>query len=128
MPEYSKKHIGELGENIAARYLISKNFEILDRNFFKIWSGAEKCEIDIIAKQNDILHFVEVKTIIPADSGFFCSFDKINFKKQRKIEKAAQYWLIKNKIPMESKYQIDALEVSLEKSFKSAKIRFIENI
>ncbi|MDD4290587.1 MAG: YraN family protein [Patescibacteria group bacterium] len=53
---YNQK-IGRLGENIAIRYLRKHEYKILDRNVYF------RCgEIDIIAKKNNILYFVEVKT------------------------------------------------------------------
>lgn len=48
---------GKLGEQIAKDWLISKHYEIIESN----WRYG-KWEIDIIAKKNDKLHFIEVKT------------------------------------------------------------------
>ncbi len=49
---------GELGEKIACKYLISKGFSILDRNY-TVFQG----EIDIIAMYSDTVVFVEVKSL-----------------------------------------------------------------
>lgn len=49
--------VGELGENLAVKYLKNKGFSIIERNF--TFQGGE---IDIIAEQNNTLFFVEVKT------------------------------------------------------------------
>ena len=55
----NKQDLGQLGENIACRYLVEKRYKIIERNFRKPWG-----EIDIIAKAPDkTLVFVEVKTI-----------------------------------------------------------------
>ena len=54
---YENREIGNLGENIAAKYLESSGYHILDRNF-----RARQGELDIIAVDNDELVFVEVKT------------------------------------------------------------------
>jgi len=55
----TKKEIGYLGEGVAERYLIQKNYLILAKNY-TIKGG----EIDIIAQDLDNLDlvFVEVKT------------------------------------------------------------------
>ena len=50
------KIIGNDGEDAAAGYLRSKGWKILDRNF-----RSQQGEIDIIAKDKDVLVFVEVK-------------------------------------------------------------------
>lgn len=48
--------IGKLGEDTAATYLLNLGYAILERN----WRFS-KAEIDIIAKDQNILIFVEVK-------------------------------------------------------------------
>lgn len=48
---------GRLGEDLAADYLISQGFKILDRNV-----KIGRCEIDVIAKERDELVFAEVRT------------------------------------------------------------------
>ena len=51
------KIIGVQGEKIAQQYLIQKGYKIIDKNFYCRFG-----EIDIIAKYNEELIFVEVKT------------------------------------------------------------------
>jgi uncharacterized protein (TIGR00252 family) len=52
------RYLGKYGEDAAAFYLYNKGFTILQRNFH---AGAYG-EIDIIARKNGVLSFVEVKT------------------------------------------------------------------
>ena len=60
----STKEIGSLGEKIAQEYLKNKGYQILDRNYsFRIPASPQKGEIDIIAKKEDIISFIEVKTL-----------------------------------------------------------------
>ena len=51
------REIGNLGEQTVSDYLVKNGYEILDRNF-----TVKGGEIDIIAKKNDTVCFVEVKT------------------------------------------------------------------
>ena len=54
-----KSQLGQLGENIACRYLVENGFKIIERNFRQKWG-----EIDIIAKSPvKTLVFLEVKTV-----------------------------------------------------------------
>jgi len=53
---------------------------------------------------------------------------KVNQKKKVKIEKAAQSWLSKRKIPFDSKWQIDAIAINLDFKKRKAKISYFENI
>ncbi len=48
---------GNLGEDIATRFLENKNYKILDRNYRALGN-----EIDIVARDKDEIVFVEVKT------------------------------------------------------------------
>ncbi len=48
---------GNKGEDLAADFLKHKGFEILRRNY-----TFRRCEIDIIARKEDWMIFVEVKT------------------------------------------------------------------
>lgn len=52
------KQTGTQGENLACKWLESKGFQILMRNYYARCFG----EIDIIALHTDVLHFIEVKT------------------------------------------------------------------
>ncbi|MEK7521645.1 MAG: YraN family protein [Patescibacteria group bacterium] len=49
---------GKDGEDKAAKYLLSKGYKILERNF----KAKRYGEIDIVAKDKNVLVFVEVKT------------------------------------------------------------------
>ena len=104
--------VGNLGERLAAAYLRRKGYKILERNYFLVAShGPKIAEIDIVAKKGDCFVFVEVKTI-KANSKFLAQ-DKVNEQKLWKIAKAAEMWLIQNKIPLDSKWQIDVIAVEL---------------
>ncbi|KKU13221.1 MAG: hypothetical protein UX20_C0028G0010 [Candidatus Magasanikbacteria bacterium GW2011_GWC2_45_8] len=49
--------LGAYGENLAAEFLLRHGFQILARNF-----RVRGAELDIIARKEDALYFVEVKT------------------------------------------------------------------
>lgn len=55
---------GKFGEDLAADFLIKRGHEILRRNFI-----YQRCEIDIIARKDNWLLFVEVKTRSSDDFG-----------------------------------------------------------
>ncbi|GAA3762700.1 YraN family protein [Flavobacterium ginsengiterrae] len=56
--------LGKKGEELAVEYLQQNGYEILDRNWV-----FQKAEIDIIAKKDNILAVVEVKTRSSLDFG-----------------------------------------------------------
>jgi len=120
-----KKEIGNFGEKIALNYLINKRYQILGRNFiFRIPGNPQKGEIDIVAKKGDTISFIEVKTL-KRKKGFLPE-DKVNFSKRKKLRVAAESWLMKNKIPLNSKWQIDVISIKID-SNKKVKIDHFEN-
>jgi len=112
MIKTDKKKLGNLGEDLACEYLVSKGYKILGRNW-KIKFG----EIDIICRKNwglfgdKTIHFVEAKALSRI-SGPFSPEQRANWKKQQKVKRLAEIWLSKNKIPQNTPYQIDIIAVS----------------
>lgn len=53
-----KQVIGKIGEDCACEYLKKQGYKIVDRNYLKKWG-----EIDIVAKKDKKIHFVEVKSV-----------------------------------------------------------------
>jgi len=123
------KELGDLGERIACEYLVKKGFNILGKNY-RISFG----EIDIIAKRkwrlfkNDkTVHFVEVKTIIGNNDGFFPE-EKVDYKKRRKLMQMSRIWLEKNKFPQNYPHQIDVIGILIDQNYKKAKLRYFPNV
>ena len=50
--------LGQVGEEIAANWLMNNGYRILDRN----WKLKNSYELDIIAFKDNLIHFIEVKT------------------------------------------------------------------
>ncbi len=114
------KKCGKVGEEIAKNYLIKKGYKILDRNFvFKIPRFGKRGEIDIVAKKKDVICFVEVKSINKKNNFFIFPEAKVNSEKRKRLIQSAEGWLIKNKLPLNCKWQIDIISIIFEKKNKS---------
>jgi len=126
------KKLGILGEKIAQDYLEKKSYQILDKNYSKNFiSGPQRGEIDIVAKNKDTISFVEVKTLMEDNGEPFSDIspeEKFNLAKKRKIIKMAESWLIKNKISLDSKWQIDVISIKINLEDKKAKICYFPNV
>lgn len=79
------------GERIAADYLQRKGYRILARNF-----KGKGFEIDIIAKNENLIIFIEVKRRKSSD--FMDPLSSINTKKKEHIIKGAKLFLLLNDI------------------------------
>lgn len=77
--------LGRRGEDLAHRYLRSKGLTILSRNYRP---GGGDAEVDIVARDGEILVFVEVKTRTSAEYG--APDRAIGVDKQKHILRAAR--------------------------------------
>jgi len=87
--------IGQLGEELAARFLLKNGFHLVLSNF-KVPVGRNRLgapvsgEIDLIAFDEDVLCFVEVKT---RSSEFFAApIAAVDLRKQRQITRTARMY------------------------------------
>ena len=85
------RSIGDIGEGIAEKYLISIGAKILARNY-TIRGG----EIDLIAQLNDTILFVEVK--LRRSDLFGSAYEAITPAKQKHLCRAAKIYLQKNNL------------------------------
>lgn len=77
--------LGRRGEDLAHRYLRSKGLRVLSRNYRP---GGGEAEVDIVARDGEIVVFVEVKARSSAEYG---SPDRaIGLEKQQHIVRAAR--------------------------------------
>ena len=86
------------------KFLKSHGFEILERNFHSKFG-----EIDIIAKKDDILHFLEVK----ATSKNYETAYRITSSKFSKILKTIRFYITKNQ--NETDFRVDFIGINKEK-------------
>ena len=83
---YQRHETGKIGEDLSVEYLIQKGYKIIERNF-----ECRQGEIDIIAKDGDILVFVEVKS--RSNPNYGNPEDFVDLKKQVNIIKAADAYI-----------------------------------
>jgi len=78
--------LGEQGEQLAVKFLKENGYNIVEQNY-KTRLG----EIDIIARDNDTLVFVEVKTRESIEYGM--PHESVNWTKRRRIVRVALLYL-----------------------------------
>ena len=77
---------GRKGERIACRFLMKQGFDILARRF-----RSRSGELDIIAYEDDMLVFLEVKTRSSAEFGEPWEF--VDWQKQQTLRRTAENFI-----------------------------------
>ncbi|MDP0488947.1 MAG: YraN family protein [Fusobacterium sp. JB019] len=78
-------------EKIASEIITSKGYKIIDKNYYTRYG-----EIDLIAKNKNLIIFVEVKQRSSNNFGF--GENSIDYKKRRRIFLSAKQFLYKNNL------------------------------
>jgi putative endonuclease len=110
--------IGKLGEDLVINLLKEKGYYIFERNFF-----CTVGEIDIIAKIDNVLCFVEVKSRYSLTYGY--PRESITSSKINKIKKSALWYISKHKVK-NTDFRFDVAEVYFKENDKLV-INIIEN-
>lgn len=90
---------GELGEELAANYLLKNGYKILERNW-----RFQKAEVDLIAQKENILTVIEVKTRTSSDFGNPQDF--VNPKKIKLLVNAVNEYVISKNLDVSVRFDI----------------------
>ncbi len=145
MDNKHNQNIGKIGEETACKFLMKQGYQIVLRNYWKKWG-----EIDIVAKKDRVIHFVEVKTVSKDitspnsnKDSVSCESDKcvtheisdvyrpednIHPWKLKRLSRVIQTYLIEKDITEEDEWQFDAVTVFLDIKNKSAKVDHLKDI
>lgn len=107
---------GKEAEEVACDFLRKKGFVILERNFYTRFG-----ELDIIAKKDIVLYFVEVKSGV----GFEPVYN-LNPTKLQRLQKSVAIYLAKKCI--NTPFCLSAVILSKNKREESFSIEWLENI
>lgn len=97
------KIIGDAGENIAEKYLQNHGYEILAKNF-RVFGG----EVDIIAKKDEKIFFVEVK--FRKNAEFSHPLELFDFRKAKPFLRAMYEYISRENLEEEN-CQIDLVAI-----------------
>ena len=124
----TRKEIGALGEKVAAEYLKRHGFSIVDRNV-----ARKTGELDLIAKKENTLHFVEVKTILtdefPNEKQTDDAYDpslNLHEAKVRKVARTGEWYVLEK--DWEGEWQVDGCLVWLRRRDGMAHISYLPQI
>ncbi len=124
------KQIGRYGEAVAAKYLQNKGFKVIGLNYLKKWG-----EIDVIAEKDNIICFIEVKTVSyetkqdlehSVSRGTWKPEDNVHEHKIRKLSRAIDSWISEHRY--QGDWQIDVVAVKVVPREKYAVVKHLPNI
>ena len=133
-----KQKIGEIGENVACKFLVKHGFTILERNYTKKWG-----EIDIVAQRQENrglkLYFIEVKAVTRDLSNFsritskdrldqYRPEDNMHPWKLKRLSRTIQTYLVSKHVSESTEWQFDLLVVFLDMKNKKARVKRVEDV
>ena len=138
---------GEIGENIATKFLVKHGYIILERNYTKKWG-----ELDIVAEKEGKVYFIEVKSVVSSSpltrgrlgggsseftsprpspykgEGEYRPEENMHPRKLQRMSRAIQTYLLSRKNVQGKEWQVDLLIVYLDLKSKKARIKILDNI
>ena len=103
----NKRKVGKDMEELGAEYLEGLGYVIVERNFY-----CREGEVDIIAKDGDVIVFVEVK--YRKKDVYGMPEEAVGRRKQDKIYRVAGYYIYKNYKRMDLPCRFDVIAVEGE--------------
>lgn len=100
----NRRTLGKQKEMLAAQFLKEQGYEILEENFYSHFG-----EIDLIARDDRYLVFVEVKYRKSAAGGY--PSEAVNTGKQKRIYRTAEYYLYKKGIAADTPCRFDVVSI-----------------
>jgi len=100
--------LGELGEDLAVEELEKNGYEIVERNW-----RYKKAEIDIIARKNEVLAIVEVKT--RSNDYIGNPQDFVTPKKIKMLVEAVNEYVVSKDLDVEVRFDIIAIIINQNK-------------
>ncbi len=107
------KAIGDRGEDLASQWLLHAGYTIVARNFRTRW-----CEIDIVARKDAVIYFVEVK--YRKNDLYGDGFAYVTPKKLEQMQFAAELWM------QQQNYSGESLLAAISIDGRSDQIEFVE--
>ena len=100
-----KKELGRKGENIALKFLLEKGYQLVAKNYNCHKFG----ELDLVMRDGKYLVFVEVRTKKNTIHG--TPIESIDYLKRRQIEKMANLYMTKEKVPEDTFCRFDVIGI-----------------
>lgn len=122
---HKKQLLGQRGEMMVKNALLQRGFSIVAINYRKKWG-----EIDIIAKHNNTIHFIEVKTVTTTrgsdQKDKYNPQDNIHMTKLQRMIRTIYTYIAETRY--EGDWVIDCALVALDTRGKLVSFEYIANV
>jgi putative endonuclease len=122
--------LGEIGENVAVKFLMKHGFKVINRNYTKKWG-----ELDIVAEKGNKLYFIEVKSVaretldnVIHETSNYRPEDNMHPWKMKRMSRTIQTYLLSKKVSDETEWQVDLYIVYLDVPHKKARVKVVSDI
>jgi putative endonuclease len=111
--------VGRKGEELAKEHLKQKGYKIIEQNYRTRYS-----EIDIVAREKDVLVIVEVRTKVGEQFG--SPEDTLDWRKKTRLKRNAAWYAAYKK--WDKLYRIDAICIVLNPDLTVSRLDHYESI
>lgn len=114
----TRRKLGNRGEKIAAKFLRKQGYQIIEKNY-----RSRLGEIDIVAKEDESVVFVEVKTRCSTDFGL--PEEALSYDKRRRLSKLALGYLAHRRIK-DTNCRFDVVSILMDNN-RANHVKLIKN-
>jgi putative endonuclease len=126
-----KREIGDIGEEIACKFLMKRGFSIICRNYLRKWG-----ELDIVGTKAKKLHFFEVKTVsgsidtpVSHVTNDYRAEDNMHPWKLKRLSRIIQTYLVDEVGEKEDpEWQFDVITVVWDEKKRAGKVEILEDV
>ncbi|HEY4511398.1 MAG TPA: YraN family protein [Candidatus Paceibacterota bacterium] len=126
-----KRRIGDIGEEIACRFLMKRGFSIVCRNYLRKWG-----ELDIVGKRDKKIHFFEVKTVsgnidtqVSHVTNGYRAEDNMHPWKLKRLSRIIQTYLLDEMREKEDPdWQFDVITVIWDEHRRAGRVEILEDV
>lgn len=102
----NRKELGSFGENLAYIMVKEAGLQVVERNY-----RCTKGEIDLIAREQDWLVFIEVRTRSSGEKGW--AQESIDLRKRKKLLSLSLFYLLEKGYKTYPKIRFDLFAINL---------------
>ena len=120
---------GQLGEEIAVKYLKNRKYRVVERNYWKKWG-----ELDIVCIKDGVVHFVEVKAgevsdEVPKDGkDAYRPEDHVDRSKKTRLKRVIETYLQSEGLHEGSDWTVDVVVLQINTESKKVYVKMLQNV